>query len=109
MERIVSVLKTILSALGVAIAVIAAIFGAGWAKKKLEARGAKKQHDAQKDLADRTEEAIAESDHQTDRKADEQLDEIDREQEVIDREHEERLSRDPSHREVKDLIARSKE
>ena len=91
------------------IAAIAAVFGASYAKRKLEARGAKKQRDAQQDEADK----VIESIHGTDKAIDEEtaagIAEIERRRLARHRAQAELGKRDPTPEEIERFLQESKE
>jgi len=101
--------KQVLQTLLVVLASIAAVFGASWAKRKLEEIGATKQRDRQQALADVIEKNLAVKDAAIDREATERLEEIRKQRERALADTKEELAREPTPEEVRRLIEESKE
>ncbi len=95
--------------LGFAVAVIAAILGASWAKKQLEARGAKKQRDLQQNEADRVEGELHENDKAIDAEIDETIAQIKARQAARHELAKLGLRRTPTPEEIEAYIRESKE
>ena len=90
-------------------AAVAAIFGASWAKKKIETRGAEKQRDAQQDEAERVETELHESDKAIDEEAAAGIAAIEARRAARHRAQVELGKRDPTPEEIERFIRESKE
>lgn len=90
-------------------AAIAAVFGASWAKKKLEDHGAEKQRKKQEKLADETEKAIEKKDEEIDAETDQSAAVIRQKRADQEAAIAVKLGRAPTRDEVQRLIDESKE
>lgn len=90
--------------LGFALAAVAAVFGASWAKRKIEARGAKRQHDLQEREADRVEGELAASDLVIDADVSDRIAEIRDRQAARHRDQDETDKRDPTRADVDEFM-----